>query len=168
MDTTKIITLTIIGIVSMAISLTVTQLILRKEKSKSESEGKIRLAYGILFFTWVVVFSLLNFKSLSILNEYIDTVFKTNENNSMVDILKTSVIFIGLTNVWLILWHFIAKVFTVLFAGNRNEANEIENNHYTFFIMKGIVFIGFIYCLMPVFETILRIFLPSIQTPFYH
>lgn len=168
MDTTKIITLTIIGIVSMVISLTVTQLLLRKEKSKSESEGKIRLAYGILFFTWVVVFSLLNFKSLSILNEYIDTIFKINGNNSLVDILKTSVIFIGLTNVWLILWHFITKVFTVLFAENRNEANEIENNHYTFFIMKGIVFVGFIYCLMPVFETILRIFLPTIQSPFYH
>lgn len=168
MDTTKIITLTIIGIVAMAISLTVTQLILRKEKSKSENEGKIRLAYGILFFTWVVVFSLLNFKSLSILNEYIDTVFKANENNSMVAILKTSVIFIGLTNVWLILWHFITKVFTVLFAGNRNETNEIENNHYTLFLMKGILFIGFIYCLMPVFEMLLRTFLPTIQTPFYH
>lgn len=168
MDTTKIITLTIIGIVAMAISLTITQLILRKEKSKSESDGKIQLAYGVLFFTWVVVFSLLNFKSLSILNEYIDTVFKTNENNSMIDILKTSIIFIGLTNVWLILWHFITKVFTFLFAGNRNESNEIENNHYTFFLMKCIVFIGFIYCLMPVFETILRTFLPTIQTPFYH
>lgn len=119
------------------------------------------------FLTWVVAFSLLNIKSLSILSEYIDIIYKTNSANHLADITKTSVLFIGLTNVWLILWHFISKVFSILFTGKRNNINEIENNHYAYFLMKGIVFIGFVYCLMPVFEILLRTFLPNIEIPYY-
>lgn len=167
MDTTKIITLTVIGIIAMAISLTVTQLFLRKAKSKSENEGKINLAYGILFLTWVIAFSLLNLKSISVMSEYIDTVYKTNSANHLAEIAKTSVLFIGLTNVWLILWYFITQAFSLLIAGKRTDVNEIENNHYTYFLMKGIVFIGFIYCLIPVFEMLLRTFLPNIEIPYY-
>jgi large-conductance mechanosensitive channel len=167
MDTTKIITLTVIGIIAMAISLTVTQLFLRKAKTKSENEGKINLAYGILFLGWVISFLLLNVKSISIMSEYIDTIFKTNSANHLADITKTSVLFVGLTNVWLILWYFITQAFSLLIGGKRTDINEVENNHYTYFLMKGIVFIGFIYCLMPVFEILLRTFLPNIEIPYY-
>jgi len=167
MDTTKIITLTVIGIIAIAISLTITQLFLRKAKTKSETEGKINLAYGILFLGWVISFSLLNVKSISIMSEYIDTVYKTNSANHLAEIATTSVLFIGLTNIWLILWYFITQAFSLLIAGKRTDTNEIENNHYTYFLMKGIVFIGYVYCLMPVFEMLLRTFLPNIEIPYY-
>lgn len=167
MEITKIITLTVIGIIAIAISLTVTQLLLRKAKSKSENDGKINLAYGILFLSWVISFSFLNLKSISIMSEYIDTVYKIKSVNTLVDITKTSVLFIGLTNIWLILWYFITKAFSLLFTGRRTDINEIENNHYSYFLMKGIVFIGYIYCLMPVFEILLRTFLPNIEIPYY-
>lgn len=167
MDTTKIIMLTLIGIIAMAISLTVTQLFLRKAKTKSENEGKINLAYGILFLGWVISFSLINVKSISIMSEFIDTVYKTNSANHMAEIATTSVMFIGLNNVWLILWYFITQAFSLLIAGKRKDINEIENNHYTYFLMKGIFFICFVYCIMPVFEMLLRIFLPSIEIPYY-
>lgn len=101
------------------------------------------------------------------MSEYIDTVYKTNSANHLAEIAKTSVLFIGLTNVWLILWYFITQAFSLLIAGKRTDVNEIENNHYTYFLMKGIVFIGFIYCLMPVFEMLLRTFLPTIEIPYY-
>lgn len=167
MDTTKIITLTVIGIIAIAISLTITQLFLRTAKLKSENEGKINLAYGILFLGWVISFSLLNVKSISIMSEYVDTLYKTNSANHLADISKTSVLFIGLTNFWLILWYLITKAFSILIAGKRTDVNEIENNHYAYFLMKGVVFIGFVYCLMPVFEMLLRTFLPTIEIPYY-
>lgn len=167
MDTTKIITLTVIGIIAIAISLTITQLFLRKAKSKLENEEKINLAYGILFLGWVISFSLLNVKSISIMSEYVDTLYKTNSANHLADISKTSVLFIGLTNFWLILWYLITKAFSILIAGKRTDVNEVENNHYTYFLMKGVVFIGFVYCLMPVFEMLLRTFLPTIEIPYY-
>lgn len=167
MDITKTITLTFVGIIAFAISLTVMQLFIRKEKFKSESEGKILLAYGILFSSWVISFAMLNFKTLSILNEFADTIYKINTENPLLEIVKTSVLFIGLTNFWLILWHFITKALSLLFTGKRNEVKEINNNNYVYFILKGIVFIGFVYTLMPLFESVLRAFFPNIDIPFY-
>lgn len=167
MDTTKTITLTCVGIIAFAISLTVTQLLIRKEKTKSESEGKFLLAYGFLFSSWVIAFSLLNFKTISVLNEFADTVYKVNTVNPLVEIIKTSVLFIGLTNAWLVLWYFIMKALSLLFTGKRNDVNEIENNNYVYFLMKGVVFIGFIYALMPLFESVLRTFFPEIEIPYY-
>lgn len=167
MELTKTITLTSVGIIAFAISLTITQLLIRKEKSKSESDGKILLSYGVLFSSWAVCFSLLNFKTLSVLNEFTDTIYKVNTLNPLTEIIKTSILFIGLTNTWLILWHYTTKALSSLFTGKRNEVNEIENNNYVYFILKGIVFIGFVYSLMPVFEIVLRAFFPNIEIPYY-
>ena len=96
MDITKTITLTSVGIIAFAISLTISQLLIRKEKSKSEREGKILLAYGFLFSSWVICFSLLNFKTFSIFNEIVYTVYKVNTLNPLIEIIKTSILFIGL------------------------------------------------------------------------
>ncbi|KXK36743.1 MAG: hypothetical protein J5I52_08190 [Saprospiraceae bacterium] len=167
MDITKTITLTIIGIIAFAISLTVTQLFIRKEKLKSEIEGKIMLAYGILFSSWVISFAMLNFKMLTILNEFIDTIYKVNTEDHLLHIIITSVLFIGLTNTWLILWHFMTKALSLLFISKRINEKEIENNNYVYFILKGIVFIGFVYSLMPIFESVLRAFYPNIEIPYY-
>ena len=167
MEPKKIITLAVFCIIAISILLTVTQLFLRKAKSKSENEGKINLAFSILFLGWVICFSLLNFKSISIMSEYVDAVYKISSNNYLADIANTSVLFIGITNVWLILLYFITQSFSLLIAGKRTDSNEIANNHYTYFLMKGIVFICFVYCLMPVFELILRTFLPNIDIPYY-
>ncbi|MCY1508113.1 hypothetical protein D9M68_424130 [compost metagenome] len=167
MDTIKITMMAIIGIVAIAISLIVTQLFLRLAKSKSEKEGKINLAYSVLFSTWLIAFSFPYTSALSILNEYIDTVYKANLVSPLENIIKATVFFIGLTNTWVIIWHFITKVFSVLFVGKRNDINEIECNHFTYFLMRGVVLISFISCLMPVFETILRGFLPNILIPYY-
>lgn len=167
MDTTKTITLTCIGIVAFAISLTVTHLLIRKEKTKSEIEGKFLLAYGFLFSSWVIAFSLLNFKTISVLSEFVDTLYKVNTVDPLVETIKTSVLFIGLTNAWLVLWCFITKALSLLFTGKRNDVKEIENNNYVYFLMKGVVFICFIYALLPLFESVLRAFFPEIEIPFY-
>lgn len=167
MELTKTITLTIVGIIAFAISLTVTQLLIRKEKTKSEREGKILLSYGILFSSWVICFSLLNSKALSILNEFADTIYKVNTTNPFAEVGKTSILFIGLTNTWLIIWYYITKALSVIFTGKRNEVNEIESNNYVYFVLKGIVFIGFVFSLMSIFEIVLRAFFPNIDIPYY-
>lgn len=167
METTKTITLACVAIIAFAISLSITQLFLRKQKSKSEKDGKICLAYGILFSCWIISFSILNLKMLSVLSEFADSIYKANTSNPFNEIVKTGVLFIGLTNSWLILWYYTTKALSVVFTGIRNETNEVENNNYVYFILKGIVFIGLIYSLMPIFESFLRIFYPAIEIPFY-
>lgn len=167
MDTTKIITVTIIGIIAIAVSLTLIQIFLQRLKKKSELEGKINIAFAICFISWIVAYSLINFKAFLVINEFVDTIYNLKPENVGVDIIKTSVLIIGLTNLWGVLCYYISKTFSLIFLGKRKDLNEVEINHYSYFIIKGSIYISFIYCLMPVFEILLRWFIPSIEIPFY-
>lgn len=167
MDIKKIITLSIIGIIAFAISLVVTKWFIRKERLKSEESGKILLAYGVLFSSWVISFSILNLKMLSTMDEFIDIIIKINNENPILVIAKTSILLIGITNVWLVFSHFITKALSILIASKRIDVIEIETNNFVYFVLKGIVFIGSVYSLMPVFESILRTILPNIEIPYY-
>lgn len=167
METTKTITLLCTGVIAVTISLTLTRLLFRKEKISSEKEGKIILSYGILFTSWVLGFSLLNLKTITVLNEYFDMVYKINPSNHLFEISKTSILFIGLTNLWLVFWHYVTKVLSLLFLGRRDSQNEMESNNYVYFLVNGTIFISFIYILMPIFENTLRTFFPELEIPFY-
>lgn len=167
METTKTITLLCTGVIAVTISLTLTRLLIRKEKISSEKEGKIILSYGILFTSWVLGFSLLNLKTISVLNEYFDMVYKVYSSNHLIEISKTGILFIGLTNLWLVFWHYVTKVLSLLFLGRRDSQNEMESNNYVYFLVNGTIFISFIYILMPIFENALRTFFPELEIPFY-
>lgn len=167
MNTGKITTLFLIGLIALAISVTMTQLLTRKEKIKAGNDGKINMAYAILFSSWIIALAMLNFKAVTTLDEFSDLVRKINPEKALTEILKTGVLFIGLTNTWLAIQYYITKVFLWIFTGNRNDSNEVENNNYTYFLMRGVLMVGFIYALMPVFEKLLRLFFPDIEIPFY-
>lgn len=167
METTKLLLLSGIVTIAVTTSLTVTQLFLRKLKAISVSDNSINLSFTIIVVGWFISFTLLNCMSISILSEYINSVFKLNSTTPFADIAKTTVLFIGLTNAWLVLWYFIAQAISTLIAKKRNDMIEMENNHYTYFVIKGLVFISLIYCLMPVFEMLLRNFLPQTEIPYY-
>ncbi len=167
MNTTKIIILTCIGIIAIATSLVIVQLIIRKEKAKSENEGKIRLAYGVLFVTCLIVSLMLNVKGVTVFGEYVDTFYKVNPDSILMPVIKTGVLFIGLINIWFVIWYFGLKVFALLFVGRKSAVIEIENDNYVYFLMTGIVFLGFISVLMPVFDIILRFFMPELEVSYY-
>jgi hypothetical protein len=167
MDTNKILILSVLGILALATSLTITQIFLRKVKSVSEFEGKIKPSYAILFLTWMSGFTMLNTKIMTVMSENIDTISKTNATNPLPEIAKIASIFIGLGSTWLIILHYTTIAFSALFAGRRNELREVENNHFAYFLMRGLVFLGFAYSLLPAFEIMLRNFLPTFDLPFY-
>lgn len=168
MNTTKLITLALIAIISLAISLLTTQFVFKKIKATSESQEKFNLAFGVFFTSWVISFSMLNQKIVVILNEFIDLVYKTASTGQLITIVKSSILFIGLSNCWLLVCYFLTRVVSDLIAGKRTLINEIESNHYVYFLMYGFVFVSFVFSSIPIFEIILRIFLPNIEIPFYH
>jgi hypothetical protein len=51
---------------------------------------------------------------------------------------------------------------------DRKEIKEMENDNISYFILKSILIIGSTIALLPAFESLLKLFLPIIQTPFYH
>lgn len=169
MDITKTILLVSVTIIAFAVSLTVTQLFIKKEKTISENEGKLKLSFAVYISTWVILFSILNLKMIGLVEEFIDSLYKINTNkNPLMEAIKTSAIMISITNVWLVLWYYAGHVFSLILMGKRKPLNELENDNYSYFIIKGIVIISFMSLLMPFFEKLLRMFLPQIEIPFYH
>lgn len=168
MNTSKAITLTIICILAIIIMLLVIQLILRKLKSKSEYEGRLKNSYGVWFATLFVAATITIAKTIAILTEAIDNIYKNFTTNIIGEVAKMTSLFIGLSAFWFIFWYFIANILAITILGNRKDQNEIEMDNVSYFLIKGILIISFILCLSPAFEIILRAFMPSIQTPFYH
>lgn len=168
MNTSKTITLTIIGIVAVIIILLVIQLFLRKLKSRSEQEGRLNNSYGLWFALLFVAALITMAKTVTMLNEAIDTIYKSIATNITGEIAKLASLFIGLSAFWFILWHVVANLLAVAIFGKRKEQNEMESDHISYFLIKGVLINGFIICLSPVFEVLLRSFMPNVQLPFYH
>ncbi|MBS0646256.1 MAG: hypothetical protein JSR97_06660 [Verrucomicrobia bacterium] len=168
MNTSKTVTLTIVGIVAIVIMLLVIQLLLRKLKTKSEQEGRLKNSYGVWFATLFIAATITMGRTITILGEAIDNIYKNISTNITSEVAKTASLFIGLSAFWFIVWYFVANLLSVTILGNRKDQNEIETDNVSYFLIKGILIIGFMFCLLPVFEIILRTFMPNVQIPFYH
>jgi hypothetical protein len=168
MNTSKTIILTIAVLVALAILIMTLQLLSRKTKNKNSEDGKLKLAFGLWFATLFLSGSLLMSRVISVFSETIDNIYKISPANSLFENFKMGSLFIGLGIVWLLLWYFIVNILSIIVMGKRNEVKEIETDNYSYFLVKGTLLIGFTSCLLPVFEIILRAFMPNIQIPFYH
>lgn len=168
MNTSKTITLTIAAIIAIAIMLLIIQLFLRKLKPKSEQDGRLNNSYGVWFITLFIAAIITTSKTISMLSEAIDNIYKYVSNNVIGEVAKTSSLFIGLSAVWFMVWYFVANLLSVTIVGNRKDQNEIEADNVSYFLIKGVLIIGFILCLSSVYEIILRTFMPNAQIPFYH
>lgn len=168
MNTSKTLALTISVIIAILIMLLIIQLLLRKLKPKSVIEGKFKNSYGVWFTTLFLAASIITSKAMSVLNEAFDNIYKNVSINILGEVAKTASLFIGVSATWFMIWYLVANILSMTIAGKRNDLNELESDNSSYFLIKGVLIIGFILCLLPVFEIILRTFIPNIQIPFYH
>ncbi|HEY4194578.1 MAG TPA: hypothetical protein VGM63_03525 [Mucilaginibacter sp.] len=168
MNTVKTTTSAIAGIIVVAILLSVIQFLLRNLRSKSESDFRIKSAYGLWFSSLFIGTCLIAAKVVTFLDEAIDNIYKMNSSNPALAIAKASSLYIGLSVAWFLLWYFIAKVLSTMITGNRKEFEEMELNNTYYFLIRGLIVIGFIFSLSPVLDTIFRVVMPNVQLPFYH
>jgi hypothetical protein len=168
MNISKIITLAIAGLVSISIMLMVVQLLILKLKPKSETDGKIKLSYGIWFSSLFISASIVISKAILVFNEALDNIYKFNAQNTILESAKIASFYIGSAMVWFVAWVYIASFLTKMICGKRINANEIEADNYAYFLIRGMILIGLLLCLIPVFEIMIRLFIPSIEIPFYH
>ena len=168
MNISKTITLAIAGLVAIAIVLLIIQLLLKKLKLKSEIDGRLKLSYAIWFVTLFIAASIVNSKTISILSEAMDNIYKMNPPNILGESIKAISLFIGLGAVWFVIGVYIANLLVVIIVGKRRDSNEMEADNCSYFLIKGFLVIGFVLCLLPTFEILLRTFITSVQLPFYH
>jgi hypothetical protein len=168
MNMTKAVTLTIVGIITIAIMLTIIQLLLRKVKPQAEADFKIKPAYGTWFAGLFVAAAQISFKAVTFLSEAIDNIYKIGSPAMVAEVAKIAALYIGLGVVWFLLWYFVSKVFTTIILGLKKDQEEMSLNNVHFFLIKGTIINVFIFSLSPVLDVIFRMVMPNIQLPFYH
>jgi hypothetical protein len=168
MNTSKSIILTIISLIAIAIVIFVSQLLLSKHRTKASSEGKLNVSFAIKFVSVFIAFSIIMANAIKILGEAVDNIFKSKPQNVMSEIIQVGSLYIGLSTLWFLVWYYISAFLGIAILGNRNEVNEIESDHYSYFLIKGGILLGLVICLSIVFEILLRSFLPNVELPFYH
>lgn len=168
MNTTKTIILCIAAFIALTIIILIIQVLFRKVKNKNTEDGRIKLSIGIWFASLFLSGSFITVKAIYIFSEAVDNIFKINPAKAVFESFKTGSLFIGLSIVYFLFLYLMVNTLSILIIEKRNDTNEINNNNYSYFLIKGILLIGFTICILPVFEIILRALIPSIQIPFYH
>jgi hypothetical protein len=158
-------TLFITGIVSFALLLFALQIKFRKI-SKNNGEGKLKFSFSIWAGALYLSSSFMLAKMLSLLNDALTIYMSYNAN--IWAYFKTISIFIGLTIASIIALNFLINVMSFLIFEDRKEIKEMENDNISYFILKSILIIGSTIALLPALESLLKLFFPVIQTPFYH
>lgn len=164
----KTITLTIAGILMIAMLLSVIQLLLRKLKAVAEIDFKWKSAYGIWFSGLFTAATLIISHAITYLGEAIDNIIKIGAAHQLLDITKISSLYIGLGIAWYLLWYYVAKVFAVIIMGNKNEQEEMGLNNTHYFLIRAAIFIGIIFSFTFILDLLFRQFMPNILVPFYH
>jgi hypothetical protein len=134
--------------------------------SKNNEDGKLKTSFSIWAGTIFLSSSLMLSKMLTMLNDALN-IYKSFDS-PIISALKTSSIYVGLSAIWIVVLIFIINILSNLIFEDRKEKQEMENDNYAYFILKSLMLIGSILALLPAFESLLKIFLPIIQTPFYH
>ncbi len=165
MNVSITITLLITGIIAIGLLFFAMQIIFKKNKIENE-EGITKKSFaiwcGLLFFSYCMILSTV----LETLKEAL--IIYTNSTVDFGIELKTTCIFLGISFAWFSILYSITNILSKLIFQDRKNDIEIANDNFGYFLLKGLFILGSSIALLPVLETILKQFLPIIQTPFYH
>ena len=156
------------GIFAFALALLTIQFFVKELRKKATSNNTLNLSFGLWFGSLLLSITLLLSKALEVMNDEIDVLIAFPKEGIYLEIFKAGSIFIGLTFLWFVISFYIIKVFSRLIFSSSIDEIEIEQNNSSYFLIKGFVFITFIIVLLPIFESLLRGFILSVDTPIYH
>lgn len=167
MNIHKLFTPPITILISFTLLLFIIHLLLKHFKAKIDEEGKIKISYGIWFAALFLSGSNIITSIVAIGLEATDNIYKMQPTGIIMELIRATACIIGLGFVWFLIWYFIVK-FLIKMVYKTDDEQEMANDNYTYFLMKGVVLLGTIFSLSAIFELMLRMTIPTIDLPFYH
>ena len=168
MNPLKLITISITIVISLIVLLLMIYLLTKNFKSRIDNDGKLKLSFGI----W---YSAIFLSGANIISSIIQAVFETIDNlikiqpvRLYLEIVKSLSLIVGVAFVWLVIWFFVIKFLTKIIPIRLNEQEEMEDDNFSYFLIKGVILIGVIFSLSSVLSLILRSLIPNVEIPFYH
>ena len=164
----KTISLIIIIVIGIAVNLTIIKLLLSKLYKNVDDNTFNKSSFFFFFASLFISSSIVFSKSLYAANEAIDTILKLRLPNTFFEIVKVNAVYFGLNILWLLVLYLISIPLTSIVMSNRIQKTEMDNNNYSFFLLKGLILLGLIIISLSLQESILKVFMPSISTPIFH
>lgn len=168
MNSLKLIAISSTIIISLTLLLFIIYLLTKKFKSKINLEGKLKTAFGIWYTSIFLSGASIISNITSITSEVLDNLTKIRSINLYVELVKTVSLVIGAGFIWLILWFFVVTFLTKIIPIKTDETEEMEDDCFGYFMIKGAMLIGIIFSLSPILSLMLRTLIPNIEVPFYH
>lgn len=141
----------------------------KRKNIKIDTNQKVNISYAVWIISIMIAFFLYLKPALELVENSIETIiYSTTIDNTFIAVLQKIMIFTGFTYIFTFLSYFVTDNIAKLLMGNRLETLEMEKENIGFFLIKGILLIGLVFTLTPIFQHFLNWFMPVVNTPFYH
>lgn len=165
MKTQTIITSAIAGILLASISLFIIKLIYKRNIKNNESFFNTSSVVWII--SLIISMALLLDKTIIVFSEAVSIIF-LKDKGVYSELIKIFSLYAGICFSWFFILYRLVIVLRVFILGNKNDKIEIEQNNVNHFLINGALLILFVYCLLSVFESLLRTFIIQVDVPIYH
>lgn len=100
--------------------------------------------------------------------ELADNLIKIQPTNLKLEFAKSTSLILGIGFIWFVLWLYVVKLLIKLVIPKVDESEEMDEDNFGYFTLRGVMLIGIVFSLSSVLTLILRTFIPNAEIPFYH
>jgi hypothetical protein len=168
MNSLKLISISYFIVISFTLLLSISYLFIKKFKSIFNNDGKLKLSFGIWYGAIFLAGSNVISCLLNVVFEVVDNLIKIGPNKIYLESIKTISLIMGVGFFWFILWFMVVKFLSKLTYLKTNDIEEMEDDNFSYFIIKGAILLGIIFSLSSLLSLIIRALVPTIEVPFYH
>lgn len=168
MNSLKLITISCAITLSFILLLLIAYFLTKNFKSKINSDGRLKLSFGIWYAAIFLSGANIVSSITDIVFEVIDNLIKIQPHNFYFSLVKTISLVIGVGFIWFVLWFLVVKFLTKLIPLKLDENEEMEDDNFSYFIVKSGILIGIVFSLLSLLSLILRALIPNVEIPFYH
>lgn len=157
------------GITAIAVAVLLLQLLTRKLKVAPDEDNRYNRSYSIWVCSLLLSLVLLFNTAVKLLSNAFEVILADKSiKEPLFPIVEKISVFIGFSFLWFVALLVIANLLSRMVFGKRNDRIEIERDNYIYFIIKGMLLFLLVFTMTSVFENFLRLFMPVMETPFYH
>lgn len=168
MNSIKLITIAVTVILSFSLLTLILYLLTRKFKSKLNSDGKLKISFALWYAAIFISGTSTIFEIINAVFEVVDNLININPADLTFQLIKSNALIIGVGFLWLLTWFFAIKLLIKMIQFKTDEHQEMEDDNYSYFLIKAAMLIGVIFSMSSLLNLILKTLIPNIEIPFYH
>lgn len=143
--------------------------ILAKKRDINISNNSLNTSSILWYLSILLPFFMLLKVSLEMIENSIEVlIYSATVENTFLAVMEKILIYTGLSFVFAAIVFLLIEKLIFFSFGKRQDSIEINNNNFSYFILKLSLSTLLVYSLLSVYDHFLRWFLPVVETPFYH